>query len=348
MSRSSPARKGAPGILDVAARAGVSGATVSRAFTRPETVRPDTRERVMVAARALGYIRDRLASGMQSRRSGSVGLVVPTIDNAIFAELIEAFSHRLGELDRTMLIASHDYDDVREVAIVRSLLERRVEGVALIGRYHDPAVLEMLRLRELPGVTLWGDGGVPGLPSIGANNREAGRMAMAHLLELGHRDIAMLFPDTEHNDRAADRLLGAEDALRSAGVTLPSRRRLHCPYDMAVAKSLAMELLLPPRGRPTAIVAGNDVIAFGTLHAARRLDIAVPAALSIVGIGDFRGSSEIEPGLTTVRLPARRIGRLAADALVGQIGGLGSPCDTATRDTVLACQLMHRSSSAPA
>jgi len=249
-------------LLDVAARAQVSGATVSRSFTRPKTVKPQTRQRVMQAAAELGYIRDRMASGLHSRRSGTVGCIVPTIDNAIFSELIEAFAQRLGEQERTMLIASHDYDVQREVGIVRSLLERRIDGLALIGREHDPVALEMLKLRDIPVVALWCTSGPTSIPVIGTDNRRAGYRITKHLLELGHRDIALLVPDTKHNDRAADRL-----------------------------------------------------DAHGVLHAARKLRIDVPENLSVVGIGDFKGSAAMEPELTTMRLPARRIGRLAADHL---------------------------------
>jgi len=115
-------RKGAPGLVEVAARAGVSPATASRYFNNPEIVKPQTRARIAEAAADLGYIRDRMAGALHNRFSGTIGLIVPTIDNAIFSELIEAFSARLRERERTMLIASHGYDLPLEVAIVRSLL----------------------------------------------------------------------------------------------------------------------------------------------------------------------------------------------------------------------------------
>lgn len=335
-------RKGAPGILDVARRAGVSAATVSRAFTSAELVRPHTRERVLRAAEELGYIRDRVASGLQRRVSGSVGLVVPTIDNAIFAGLIEAFSARLAEHDRTMLIASHDYDAAREVPIVRSLLERRVDAVALVGRDHPPPALDMLATRDVPVVALWCAKGPPGIAAIGADNAAAARVATEHLLALGHRDAALLFPDTEHNDRARERLDGALGALRSVGLSPPPGRVVHCPYEVATAKRVASALLA--RRAPTAVVCGNDVIAHGVLYAAQRLGIDVPGDVSVVGIGDFSGSAAIEPGLTTVRLPARRIGRLAADVLVARLDDRDAP---ALGDVVIDVELVVRASTGP-
>ena len=339
-------RQRAPGILDVARRAEVSAATVSRAFTRPASVRAETRARVLRAAAELGYIRDRMASGLQRRVSGSVGLIVPTIDNAIFAELIDAFSSRLLEHDRTTLIASHGYVPEREIDIVRSLLERRIDAIALVGRDHPAPALAMLGVRELPVVALWCARGPRcggrRVPAIGADNAAAARAATEHLLELGHRDVALLFPDGAHNDRVRDRLRAARRALAEGGVELPPERLVRCPYDALEAKRIALELF--ERDPPTACLCGNDVIAHGALHAPRRRHIAVPERLSIVGIGDFTGSAAIEPGLTTVRLPARRIGRLAADALVARLAGV---TDETVEDVLIPVELVVRRSSGP-
>ena len=307
-------RAGPPGIVEVAARAGVSIATVSRAFAKPEMVRTDTRNRIEEAARDLGYIRDRVAGAMQNRFSGTVGLIVPTIDNAIFAEMIEAFSARLRHHDRTMLIAAHGYDLSLEAGIVRSLLERRIDGVVLIGFAHDRVPLTMLERRAVPVISIWNYDGESALPCIGADNRHAARLVTEHLTGLGHRDIAFLFPEAQANDRARDRIDGAMEAMGRAGVAVPPSRVLDCPYDMAAAKALARRILAADP--PTAIVCGNDVIAHGVIFAASALGLDVPSDLSVVGIGDLRGSAELEPGLTTVRLPARRIGSLAADAIV--------------------------------
>lgn len=310
-------RKGAPGILDVAARAGVSGATVSRYFNSRELVRAPTRQRIEVAARELGYIRDRMASVLHGKMSGTIGLIVPTIDNAIFSELIEAFSGQLQAHDRTMLIASHNYDLQLEVNIVRALLERRIDGVALVGSDHDIAAIEMLKVRDIPFLTLWNTHGVEDTPSIGTDNQQAAFDVTQHLINLGHRDIALLFPDTHGNDRARSRKAGALEALDAAGIQIPAYRHKACTYDMTQAKALAMEIMT--HDSPSAFVCGNDVIAHGVIHAAQRLKLRVPNDVSVVGIGDFRGSSAIEPPLTTVRLPARRIGKKAALMLINRL-----------------------------
>ncbi|MEM7216343.1 MAG: substrate-binding domain-containing protein [Pseudomonadota bacterium] len=307
-------RKGAPGIVDVAARAGVSPATVSRFYNSPDVVKGPTRKRIETAATDLGYIRDRMAGALHNRFSGTFGLIVPTIDNAIFAEMIEAFSVRLQEKDRTMLIAAHGYDLELETAIVRSLLERRIDGIALVGFDHGNVALNMLAQRDVPVISIWNYEQNAPLPCVGADNRLAGQLVAEHLAQLGHRDIALVFPETRNNDRARDRLTAVEETLIRYGINPSPERTLTCRYDVGEAKELGKRLLA--QNRPSAIVCGNDVIALGMMFAASNLGLRVPDQVSIAGIGDFRGSEHLEPGLTTVRLPAKRIGSAAADALL--------------------------------
>ena len=307
-------RKGAPGIVEVANRAGVSPATVSRFYNSPEIVGAATRKRIEKAAIDLGYIRDRMAGTLHNRFSGTIGVVVPTIDNAIFSELIQAFAARLREHDRTMLIAAHGYDLSLETAIVRSLLERRIDGVALIGFEHETAPLEMLAVRNVPVLVMWNYRSDSPLPCIGSDNFDAARQAAVHLVENGHEDIALLFPPTQQNDRAFDRLSGALAGLERKIEDIPSNRFVETLYDVGAAKRSVVELLQTTR--PTALICGNDIIAQGAIYACQLLGLKISQDISIIGIGDFGGSAHVEPALTTVRLPAKRIGELSADYLI--------------------------------
>ena len=308
-------RKGAPGIVDVAARAGVSIATVSRAFSQPALVRAPTRVRIETAAQELGYIRNRAAGSLHNRFSGTVGLVVPTIDNAIFSELIQAFSSRLRDHDRTLLIAAHGYDLKLETAIVRSLLERRIDGIALVGFDHDAVSMNMLEQRDIPLVHVWNYRDGLRMPCVGADNRAAAWAIADHVVEQGHRDIALLFPDTSSNDRARDRRDGVMDRLAASDIKLPPHRIMNCSYDVGEARKLVAGLL-EAGPRPTALICGNDIIAHGAYFACQEHGVPVPEGLSIAGIGDFGSSAHLHPGLTTVRMPARQIGNVAVDALI--------------------------------
>lgn len=335
-------RKGAPGIVEVAARAGVSIATVSRCFSQPGMVRQPTRERIQSAAADLGYIRNRAAGSLNNRFSGTLALVVPTIDNAIFAELIEAFSNRLQAHDRTMFIAAHGYDLELEVAIVRSLLERRIDGIGLVGFDHNPVCTNMLDQRNVPVLAVWNYNPCAQLPCIGTDNEAAAADITTHVIANGHRDIAMLFPDTTNNDRARDRSNGARRALAGAGIAIAPQRWIRCSYDIAEAKQLVLKLMLG--NPPTAIVCGNDIIAHGAYYACQELGLRIPDNISVVGIGDFRGSAHMSPGLTTVRLPARRIGVQAADSLIAMIDTGTTP---ANAHMCIDHSIMLRGSVAP-
>lgn len=300
--------------MDVAARANVSPATVSRAFNEPDMLREPTLLRIKKAAEELGYIRDRMAGAMHRGFSGTIGLVVPTIDNAIFSQMIEAFSEGLQKHDRTMLIASHNYDLRKEVAIIRSLLERRIDGIALIGFDHDQVALNMLEQRNVPVLSIWNYSQNSKVPCVGADNFEAGSLVAKHLVGFGHKNIAIMFPHSDKNDRARARLDGVLSVLEEAGISVEPERLVNCPYDVGAAKEAAKNLI--ESTRPTAIICGNDIIAHGVMFAAQALGINVPDQLSVAGIGDFRSSEHTEPGLTTVRIPARRLGNMAAETLI--------------------------------
>ena len=308
------------GITDVARRAGVSASTVSRFFNAPDKVGAKARARIEAAVEALGYVRNRVAGSLHNRRSGAIGLVVPTVDNAIFAEMIEAFATRLLDHDYMMLIASHGYDLALETVLVRTLLERRADAVALVGLDHAPETLDLLAARDVPFLYLWAHAASAPHPCIGVDNFDAGWRVTRHLIDLGHREIALVFGETAANDRARARLEGARRALAEAGLETPPDWQVECRYDIGAAKTLCQRLLTGRR-RPGAIVCGNDIIAQGAIFAAQSLGRRVPEDLSVVGIGDFRGSAHIEPGLTTVRIPARRIGAAAADAVIKMIAG---------------------------
>lgn len=303
-------------IIAVAKTARVSPSTVSRSFNHPDLVKATTRKRIDAAVRRLGYIRNRAAQTIHGIRSGTVGLIVPTVDHAIFAELIQSFADAIEELGFTILLASHGYDLQREYALTRKMLEHRVDGIALVGIDHEKETLSLLHSQRTPTILLWNYAQKSPFPSVGSDNALAGRLVGSHIAGLGHRRVATLFPPVVGNDRAAQRRRGAEAALADLGVTIPDRFRLETPYSVAAAKAAVLDLLAAPQ-RPSAILCGNDVLAWGALHAISKSGLRVPDDITVTGIGDFKGSREFEPALTTVRIPARQIGAKAA-ALIAQ------------------------------
>lgn len=268
---------------------------------------------------------------MHGRRSETIGLIVPTIDHAIFGELVQAFSEELDRQGFTILMTSHGFDLSREYKMMRKLLEHRVDGVAIIGLDHAEATYQLIEQQGVPAISMWNYDPASRIPCVGADNFEAGYIAALNLVKNGHRKIATIFPDAHQNDRARRRWAGAQAGLLEAGITIPVQWRSQSPYSIAEAKKASFDILAQ-NDKPTAILCGNDVIAQGTMFAAQSLGLQLPDALSVMGIGDFKGSAEIEPPLTTIRIPAQKIGMLAAQLLVSKISEAGGQGEAIWRD----------------
>lgn len=305
-------------IVRVANAARVSISTVSRSFNHPEKVRPETRKKIERAVRKLGYIRNRAAQTMHGIRSGTIGLIVPTMDHAIFSELMEAFARSVEPHGFSMLVASHGYDLEKEYAVARKFLEHRVDGIALIGQEHSEATYQLLAQNQTPAISIWNYDPVSRLPCVGADNQRAGEMAAQYLVDSGHHRIGLLFPPPEGNDRAKGRIDGARRVLDAAGITVPEAWMLQSPYSLSTAKR-DVSVLLGSTDRPTALLCGNDVLAAGAIYAAQSTGMSVPNDICVIGIGDFKGSEEMHPALTTIRLPAHSIGQLAGAQLAKAI-----------------------------
>ncbi len=301
-------------ILAVAREAKVSPSTVSRFFNHPELLKRATRLKIDEAVKHTGYIRNRAAQTIHGIRSATIGLIVPTIDHAIFAELVQAFSDAVSQSGFTILLATHGYDLDLEYAVVRKMLEHRVDGLALVGLEHAAETFLLIDRQQTPSILLWSHAADAPLPCVGADNFEAGFTIGQHIVNLGHRDVGALFPPLVGNDRADQRYAGVLAALSQCGLQIPEPWALQTPYSVTEAKQ-TVEQLLASETRPSALVCGNDVLAWGALHAASRQGVKIPTQLSVTGIGDFKGSRDFEPALTTVRIPARQIGRKGGEAL---------------------------------
>ena len=309
-------------IIAVAKAAKVSASTVSRSFNHPGLVKPATRKKIDAAVKRLGYIRNRAAQAMHGRRSGTIGLIVPTINHAIFAEVIQSFSDAVEAAGFTILITSHGYDLDREYAVLRKLMEHRVDGIAIIGLDHSEETYQLIEQQSTPAIAIWNHQPDSRIACVGADNVSAGRLAAQHLIDLGHRQIGIVFPRAAGNDRARDRWSGALAALKEAGVQVPDDWQRVVPYSIAKAKE-ACASLLQQATPPKALLCGNDVIAQGAVFAAHKLGLRLPRDLSVIGIGDFKGSEDMEPPLTTIRIPAQSIGQIAADQIVQMIAEPG-------------------------
>jgi LacI family transcriptional regulator len=335
-----PIRKTAK-LADVARLAGVSTATVSRALTQPDKVKSATAARIRQAVQALGYVAHGAARALASRRTRTIGAVIPTLDNAIFAHTAHALQKTLDDAGYTLLLASHEFDAEVEARLTRALIERGVDGLVLLGTTHQPGVLQMIDLHQIPYVLTWALDAAGRHPCIGFDNRAAGVVIARHLLELGHRELGMISGITAGNERAAERLEGVRRALAAHGIALPPGRIVEKPYTLTAGREGLREIL---RGspRPTAVVCGNDVLAIGALAECQAQGLAVPREISVTGFDDLEMAAVVTPALTTVHFPTTELGSLAGRHLLARLAG--RPVESRTE---LPVELVVRGSTAP-
>ena len=307
-------------LSDVARAAGVSLATASRALAEAELVHPETRERVRDAVALLGYVPHGAARALASRRSRTVAAVIPTLDNPVFSASTQALQRRLAQDGYTLLLASHEYDLAAEARMVQALIERGVDGMVLVGLDHDPEVHRLLAQAGIPYELSWVIDAGGFHHSLGFSNRRAAAAVAQHLLDLGHRELAVVSGYTANNDRARERVAGVREALEAHGIALAPGLVLETSFSIPSGRQ-ALVRLLDTGKRFTAVACGNDILALGVLIEAAARGIKVPRQLSVAGFDDIDLAAEFTPALTTVRLPVADIGRLAAERMLARLNG---------------------------
>lgn len=329
-----PSRARASTIYEVARRAGVSIATVSRVQRNERLVAAPTRDRVHRAIADLDYRPSMVARSLAHGRHDATGIVFPDLSGPYYSAVILGYEEASAADGRSVLIlATHRRGRIEEQVLG---LADRVDGIVLMGQTVRDAVVVELAARGHPTVVL-ARPAIGDADSIRTESRSSARALVAHLLGHGHRSIAFLGDPTASSD-AAQRWLGFRDAHRDA--RQPARRdAIRCGYREAEGRGAARHLLRGRR-RPTAIVAANDEIAMGVLDAARGLHISVPEDLAVTGWDDIPAARHVAPALTTVRQPMEGLGRLAAGLLHERLTGTR----TVPRHEVLPTELVVRSS----
>jgi LacI family transcriptional regulator len=328
-------------LSDVAQLARVSTATVSRALTCPGKVKPATAARIRQAVQALGYVAHGAARALASRRTHTIGAVIPTLDNAIFANTAHALQKTLDEAGYTLLLASHEFDAEVEARVTRALIERGVDGLVLLGATHHPSVLRMIDTQQIPYVLTWALDAAGRHPCVGFDNRAAATRVANHLLDQGHREFAMISGVTAGNERASERLEGVRAALSARGIALAPGRVVEKPYTLSAGREGLRELLRAV-SRPTAVICGNDVLAIGALAECQAQGVNVPREVSLAGFDDLEVAAVVTPALTTVHFPTAELGSYAAQHLLARIAG--KPFEMRTE---LPVELIVRGSTAP-
>ena len=305
-------------IEDIAAAADVGIATVSRTLNHPEIVRKATRDKIMKVVNELGYIRSGAARALASKQTYTVGAIIPTLNNAIFAACMDGFERVLSEANYTLLITVTKFDRDHETMQLHKLLERGVDAVLLIGLDHSKRSFALLEKSKVCAVSIFGSRKSAKLPCIGFDNRKASETIVNHLVSLGHKRIGMIAGITRGNDRARDRKNGVIKALEKHNLEYNQQWFVESHYSHAHGRD-AFQKLIHQTQKPTAIICGNDVLAMGALFEACALDIKIPDQMSITGFDNLPITEHLRPALTTIDVPSAEMGIQAAEAIVQKL-----------------------------
>lgn len=296
-------------IREVAEKAGVSVATVSYVLNEARKVRPETQRRVLLAAKELGYFPNNAARSLAVGRSSVIGLVVPDLGNPFFPEIAKAFQEAANLAGMEALVMNTNYDAQRTRGLLERLIGMQAPGAAFLTSQVDPAMKKAMFEHDIAAVCLdYGDPG-PKNSTIAVNYRQGMLEAIAHLKELGHTSIALIGGPT-HGAAAQRRKFAFLDGVDTNGM---DGRFIDSDFSVQ-GGYFSCSKILASYGC-TAVIAANDLMAIGALHAAYDRKVAVPAQLSVVGFDDITFAQFTQPALTTVAVPRADIGRLAFESL---------------------------------
>ena len=306
-------------IEEIARRARVSTATVSRTLNQSGAVRPETARKVWRVASALNYFPNSHARALVSGRSRLLGLIVSDITNPFFPELVHSFEALATGHQYDVILTSTDYQTAHMTNCVRRMLERKVDGVAIMTSEMDMGLIKELARRGVPLVFMDVGRVGPRMSHVLIDYANGIRQGVDHVIELGHKRIAFITgPLDLHSART--RRQAFLDGMRARRTPTDSKLVREGTHT-ADGGRLAMTALLKLPKRPTAVVCSNDWTAIGALHAIDAAGLRVPEDISIVGFDDIPLASYTKPPLTSVRMSAGDVGSTAFDALFRLIGG---------------------------
>ena len=306
-------RPGAVSIRDVAQRAGVSIATVSRTVNHIATVNPELAQRVWKAIEEVGYLPNTQARALVSGRSRMLGLIVSEITNPFFPELVQEFENMAVAQGYEVLIGSTNYDSARTESLMRRLMQRNVDGVAVMTFGVEEELVKKLVEREFPRVFVDAAPDLPNIHIVKVDYAEGIRQGVQHLAALGHRSIAFISGPLSQRSPLARREAFVH-SMAELGLKVPPEHLVEGRHTMESGIA-AMERLIAQPELPTAVMCSNDMTAIGALHALYRTTHRVPEDISVVGFDDIHLAQFMLPPLTTVQMSCRDLAAAAVEGL---------------------------------
>ncbi len=311
-------------ILDVAKLAGVSTATVSRVINSPETVRPQTREKVTRAMKTCNYKYNSLARGFATKQTNTIGLIIPTINNPIFAESTRGVQDYADQRKTQVILGNTYYQYDQEKTLVKTLREKQVDGLIITTTNPRGNILKILADENYPFVLLYSTIKTGPFWAVGIDNYRGGYKVTDHFISLGHRRIGMVAGNFSISDRSFHRWHGYRQCLLDHGIAYDKKLLIQTDYSLTEGQG-SVKTLLSLADPPTAIFCSNDYLALGAMKGARELGLKLPKDLSIVGFDDIEIASFVIPALTTIRQPAYEMGKLGAELLFQRMENPATP-----------------------
>jgi LacI family transcriptional regulator len=325
-------------MFDVAARAGVSTATVSRFLRDPERVRPEARERTRRAVKALDYHPSHVARNLRVQATRSVGLIIPDIQNPFFTSIVRGIEDVLRASDYHLVLCNSDDDPEREALYLAKLRAEGAAGIAFVPTNGARGAYRKLLKAGIPLVAI--DRWVAGLTvdRVVVANTEGAREAVAHLIALGHRRIGLVGGPDGVNV-AQERRRGYHEALKAAGIAAVDELVRAADFREAGGQA-AMAQLLDLKEPPTAVFAANNLMTLGALRAIHSRSLRIPSDIAVVSFDDMSWAASLEPALTAVAQPTYELGATAARMLLERVRAPELP----PRRVVLPAKLIVRAS----
>jgi DNA-binding LacI/PurR family transcriptional regulator len=310
-------------LKDIAAQAGVSVMTVSKALRDAPDISAATKTRIRTLAEHLGYMPDSVAVGLRNKTSKLFGLVISAVTNPVFARVVMAIEEQAHELGYDVVFGQTMNMPEREQQVIRRMLSRRVDGLFITPVYRlDPTapIYEELRRRGTPTVLMGHRAPFcEHFPNVETDDLSASISATAHLIELGHRRIAFLAGPTGAPS-SHERLEGYRRALRDAGLEYDDRLVFNAGATIEEGEKAALQMLNESPGA-TAVQAANDLVAIGAATVFLSQGLRIPDDLSVVGFGNILVSEHFRVPLTTIRQPKLRLGAAAMDSMLKILKG---------------------------
>ena len=328
-------------IYDVAREAGVSMATVSRVVNNNPNVKPQTRKKVFEAIERLGYRPNAVARGLASKKTTTVGVVIPDISNSIFSEVARGIEDIANMYHYNIILCNSDKRKEKEIRVINTLLEKQVDGLLFMGGAVTEDHLQAFQTSQVPIVLCGTSDEHNTMPSVDIDHQAAAYDSVKLLIDNGHRKIGMISGTLQDPANGFARYQGYKQALEEAGIPVSENlvRIGNYKYESGYE---VMKYFLELADRPTAIFAATDEMAIGAIHAIQDYGLKVPEDISVISVDNIRMASMVRPELTTVAQPMYDIGAVSMRLLTKLMKK--EPVDL--EKVVLPHEIIHRKSVA--